>query len=42
VNEAKILEDLDKNPLVISEAIQNILRSIGYPGAYEELKELTR
>ena len=42
VNEAKILEDLDSHPLVIAEAIQTILRSIGYPWAYEALKNLTR
>lgn len=42
VNEARILQDLDSNPIVIAEAIQTILRSIGYDGAYETLKDLTR
>ena len=42
LNEAKLGEDLDKNWMVVSEAIQNILRREGYPKPYEALKSLTR
>ena len=42
VNESKIKEDLENNWVVISEAIQTILRRINYPKPYEALKELTR
>jgi len=42
VNEAKIIEDLDANWMVVAEAIQNILRREGYPNPYETLKALTR
>ncbi|MBX2985665.1 MAG: adenylosuccinate lyase [Bacteroidia bacterium] len=34
--------DLEDNLVVVAEAIQNILRVIGYPNPYETLKELTR
>lgn len=34
--------DLDNNWAVVSEAIQTILRSVGYPHPYEALKALTR
>ncbi|MCO6495249.1 MAG: adenylosuccinate lyase [Bacteroidetes bacterium] len=34
--------DLENNLVVVAEAIQNILRVIGYPNPYETLKELTR
>jgi len=42
VNEEAIREDLQKNYVVIAEAIQTILRSLNYPDAYEKLKEFTR
>ena len=42
INEAKISADLEKNWVVVSEAIQTILRREGYPSPYEALKELTR
>ncbi len=42
VNENKIKEDLDKNWLVVSEAIQTILRREGFENPYELLKDLTR
>ncbi|HHH54979.1 MAG TPA: adenylosuccinate lyase, partial [Bacteroidetes bacterium] len=42
INEEKLNLDLDNNWAVVSEAIQNILRKIGYPKPYEALKELTR
>ena len=42
VNKDEILNDLDKNWIVISEGIQTILRREGYPNAYEALKKLTR
>ena len=37
-----IERDLADNQAVLAEAIQTILRSVGYPNAYEALKELTR
>ena len=42
INLEKINKDLDKNIVVISEAIQTILRKYNYPNAYEILKKLTR
>ena len=42
LNEQAIYNDLDNNWAVVAEAIQTILRSIGYPNPYEALKELTR
>lgn len=42
VNEQRVLEELDRHPEVISEAIQTILRREGIDGAYEQLKDLTR
>ena len=42
VNHLKINEELNKNWIVVSEAIQTILRREGYPHPYEELKKLTR
>jgi len=42
INIDKINEDLENNWVIISEAIQSILRSINYPNAYELLKQLTR
>lgn len=42
LNESKFTEDLDKNWVVVAEAIQTILRREGYPNPYETLKELTR
>ena len=42
VNEKKIKQDLDKNWLVVSEAIQTILRREGFENPYELLKDLTR
>ena len=42
VNREKINSDLESNWVVISEAIQTILRREGYPKPYEALLELTR
>lgn len=42
VNTEKINSDLDSNWVVISEAIQTILRRESYPRPYETLLELTR
>ncbi len=42
LNEAKLHSDLEKNWIVIAEAIQNILRRENYPKPYEALKALTR
>ncbi len=42
INKIKIKEDLNNNWILVSEAIQTILRREGYNNPYEELKELTR
>lgn len=42
VNENKVVEELEKHPEIISEAIQTVLRREGFPMPYEKLKELTR
>lgn len=42
LNESKLHEDLEKNWIVVAEAIQTVLRREGYPNPYEELKALTR
>ena len=42
LNKNKIDEDLENNWIVISEAIQTVLRREGYPKPYEALKILTR
>ena len=42
LNEQAIYDDLDSNWAVVAEAIQTILRSVGYPNPYEALKQLTR
>ncbi|MDR0803351.1 adenylosuccinate lyase [Fluviicola sp.] len=42
LNEQAIREDLEANWAVVAEAIQTILRSIGFPKPYEALKGLTR
>ncbi len=42
LNEEKIIHDLEDNMAVVAEAIQSILRSLGYPNPYEALKDLTR
>lgn len=42
VNEEKIRFDLEQNWAVVAEAIQTVLRRIGYPKPYEALKDLTR
>jgi adenylosuccinate lyase len=42
LNQEKINSDLQDNWVVISEAIQTILRRENYPNAYEALKDLTR
>lgn len=42
VNKEKINLDLEENWIIISEAIQTILRRENYPQPYEELKKLTR
>ena len=41
-NEKVLREELEKNPEILSEAIQTILRKEKFEGAYEKLKELTR
>ena len=42
VNKEKIDQDIEENWIVISEAIQTILRREGYNNPYEIMKELTR
>ena len=42
LNEQAIFSDLENNWAVVAEAIQTILRSVGYPNPYEALKQLTR
>jgi len=42
VNKGAIEADLEKNWVVVAEALQSILRREGVPGAYELLKDLTR
>ncbi|MBR1849816.1 MAG: adenylosuccinate lyase [Bacteroidales bacterium] len=42
LNESALSADLDRNWAVVAEAIQTILRSVGYPNPYEALKQLTR
>ena len=42
LNEDALRRDLDNNWAVVAEAIQTILRSVGYPNPYEALKQLTR
>ena len=42
VNEIKINKDVEDNWIVVSEAIQTILRREGFSNPYEILKELTR
>lgn len=42
LNEQAFYNDLENNWAVVAEAIQTILRSVGYPNPYETLKGLTR
>jgi adenylosuccinate lyase len=42
INPHAIESDLEENWVVISEAVQTILRREGYPNPYEALKQLTR
>jgi adenylosuccinate lyase len=42
VNTSKINSDLENNWVVVSEAIQTVLRRSGFPKPYESLAELTR
>jgi len=42
IDEEKVIEEVEKNPQLIAEAIQTILRRENVEGAYEKLKELTR
>jgi adenylosuccinate lyase len=42
VNEEAIRADLERNWVVVAEAIQSILRRENYPRPYEALLELTR
>ena len=42
VNEVKINKDVEDNWIVVSEAIQTILRREGYSNPYEIMKDLTR
>ena len=42
LNEQALHRDLENNWAVVAEALQTILRSVGYPNPYEALKQLTR
>jgi adenylosuccinate lyase len=42
VNHLRLLNDLKNHPEVLTEAIQTILRRVGYPQPYEALKGLSR
>ena len=42
INIPALERDLNNNWAVVAEALQSILRSIGYPNPYETLKDLTR
>jgi len=42
LNEEAIRHDLEQNWAVVAEAIQTVLRRMGYPNPYEKLKDLTR
>ena len=42
LNESALNRDLENNWMVVAEAIQSVLRTIGYEKPYEALKELTR
>ena len=42
MNPGALLQDLEKHPEVISEAIQTILRREKFPQPYEALKKLSR
>lgn len=42
LNEDAINADLERNWSVVAEAIQTVLRSVGYPNPYEALRDLTR
>ena len=42
LNEQALYRDLENNWAVVAEALQTILRSVGYPNPYEALKQLTR
>lgn len=42
LNESALTNDLEQNWVVVSEAIQTILRREGFPNPYEALKKLTR
>ena len=42
LNEEALARDLENNWAVVAEAIQTVLRSVGYPNPYEALKQLTR
>lgn len=42
LNENALFQDLENNWAVVAEAIQTVLRSVGYPNPYEALKQLTR
>jgi adenylosuccinate lyase len=42
VDKQAIKKELEDHPEVLSEAVQTILRKVGYPNPYEKLKEMTR
>lgn len=42
VNKTKLNEELENHWEVLAEAVQVVLRKVGYPKPYEKLKELTR
>ena len=42
LNAPALERDLEQNWAVVAEAIQTVLRSVGYPNPYEALKQLTR
>ena len=41
-NETRLATDLEDNWIVLAEAVQTVMRIRGVPGAYEQLKDLTR
>ena len=42
INNTEITKDLNNNQMIISEAIQIILKKYGYKNSYEKMKEFTR
>lgn len=42
VNKAQLAKELNEHPEVLAEAVQTVLRKVGYEKPYEAIKELTR